>query len=67
MVQGERHTIERVVAHAGKLGGSEDAAAASSAAAPMVAALWHSRAGSRLERERRWGARGSEREWKGEP
>ena len=58
LVQGERHTTERVVAHAGKLGGSEDATAASSAAAPMVAALWHSRAGSG-ERE------GASREWRG--
>jgi len=40
LVQGERHTTERVVAHAGKLGGSEDATAASSAAAPMVTVLW---------------------------
>ena len=46
LVQGERHTTERVVAHAGKLGGSEDATAASSAAAPMAIALWHPRASS---------------------
>ena len=46
LVQGERHTTERVVAHAGKLGGSEDATAASSAAAPMATALWHPRASS---------------------
>jgi len=38
-VQGERRTTEKVVAHAGKPGGSEDAVAASSAAAAMATAL----------------------------
>jgi len=45
-MRGRRRGEAEMVAHAGKLGGSEDAMAASSAAAPMVAALWHSRAGS---------------------
>ena len=56
--RGRRRGEAEMVAHAGKLGGSEDATAASSAAAPMVAALWHSRAGSG-ERE------GASREWRG--
>ena len=46
LVQAERRTTEKVVAHVGKPGGSEDTEAASSAAAPMATALWHSRAGS---------------------
>ena len=56
--RGRRRGEAEMVAHVGKLGGSEDATAASSAAAPMVAALWHSRAGSG-ERE------GASREWRG--
>ena len=53
IVQGERRTTEKVEVHAGKPGGSEDAAAASSAATPMAAA----RLGA--ERSERQGVRGA--------
>ena len=65
-VKGERRMTEKAMAHSGKHGGSEDAAAASSAATPMAAA----RLGA--ERSERQGVRGamerrerSECEWRG--
>jgi hypothetical protein len=58
-VQGERRTTEKVVAHAGKPGGSEDAAAQAQRRRP-----WRPRSGTRAqalesERERSERARGS--------
>ena len=52
-VKGERRMTEKAMAHSGKPGGSEDAAAASSAATPMAAA----RHGA--ERSERQGVRGA--------
>jgi len=52
-VKGERRMTEKVMAHSGKPGGSEDAAAASLAATPMAAA----RLGA--ERSERQGVRGA--------
>ena len=59
IVQGERRTTEKVVAHAGKPGGSEDAAAQAQRRRP-----WRPRSGTRAqalesERERSERARGS--------
>ena len=52
-VKGERRMTEKAMAHSGKPGGSEDAAAASSAATPMAAACLGA------ERSERQGVRGA--------
>ena len=53
-LKGERRMTEKAMAHSGKPGGSEDAAAASSATAPMETALWRACTRRKNAREGEW-------------